>query len=240
MLKLKDVHLAYGPIAAVRNASIHVEAGEVVAIVGGNGAGKSTLLKGIAGLMPVASGRIHFDGEDISRLAPHKRVARGIALSPEGRQVFPDQSVYDNLTLGAYFRKLPNDALDAEAEEQFKLFPRLRERRDQLAVTLSGGEQQMLAIARALMGKPRLLLLDEPSLGLAPKIIQEIFDIIVSLRRSGITILLVEQMANMALAIADRAYVLETGSVTLSGTGQQLLHDPKVRAAYLGVSHSAA
>jgi len=240
MLKLKDVHLAYGPIAAVRNASIHVEAGEVVAIVGGNGAGKSTLLKGIAGLMPVGSGRIHFDGEDISRLAPHKRVARGIALSPEGRQVFPDQSVYDNLTLGAYFRKLPNDALDAEVEEQFKLFPRLRERRDQLAVTLSGGEQQMLAIARALMGKPRLLLLDEPSLGLAPKIIQEIFDIIVSLRRSGITILLVEQMANMALAIADRAYVLETGSVTLSGTGQQLLHDPKVRAAYLGVSHSAA
>ena len=240
MLKLKDVHLAYGPIAAVRNASIHVEAGEVVAIVGGNGAGKSTLLKGIAGLMPVGSGRIYFDGEDISRLAPHKRVARGIALSPEGRQVFPDQSVYDNLTLGAYFRKLPNDALDAEVEEQFKLFPRLRERRDQLAVTLSGGEQQMLAIARALMGKPRLLLLDEPSLGLAPKIIQEIFDIIVSLRRSGITILLVEQMANMALAIADRAYVLETGSVTLSGTGQQLLHDPKVRAAYLGVSHSAA
>jgi branched-chain amino acid transport system ATP-binding protein len=240
MLKLQDVDLAYGPIAAVRKASIDVEAGEVVAIVGGNGAGKSTLLKGIAGLMPVGSGHIFFDGEEISRLASHKRVARGIALSPEGRQVFPDQTVYDNLTLGAYFRRLSNDALEAEVDEQFKLFPKLRERRDQLAVTLSGGEQQMLAIARALMGKPRLLLLDEPSLGLAPKIIQEIFDIIVSLRRSGITILLVEQMANMALAIADRAYVLETGSVTLSGTGQQLLHDPKVRAAYLGVSHSAA
>jgi branched-chain amino acid transport system ATP-binding protein len=240
MLKLRDVDLAYGPIAAVRKASIDVEAGEVVAIVGGNGAGKSTLLKGIAGLMPVGSGQIVFDGEEISRLAPHKRVARGIALSPEGRQVFPDQSVYDNLTLGAYFRRLSNDALDAEVEAQFKLFPRLRERRDQLAVTLSGGEQQMLAIASALMGKPRLLLLDEPSLGLAPKIIQEIFDIIVSLRKSGITILLVEQMANMALAIADRAYVLETGSVTLSGTGQQLLHDPKVRAAYLGISHNAA
>ena len=240
MLKLRDVNLAYGPIAAVRKASIEVKAGEVVAIVGGNGAGKSTLLKGIAGLMPVGSGQIVFDGEEISRLAPHKRVARGIALSPEGRQVFPDQTVYDNLTLGAYFRRLSNDALDAEAEEQFKLFPRLRERRDQLAVTLSGGEQQMLAIARALMGKPRLLLLDEPSLGLAPKIIQEIFDIILSLRKSGITILLVEQMANMALAIADRAYVLETGSVTLSGTGQQLLHDPKVRAAYLGISHNAA
>lgn len=237
MLKIQDVHLAYGPISAVRRATIDVESGEVVAIVGGNGAGKSTLLKGIAGLMPVSSGQILFEKEDVTRLPPHRRVARGIALSPEGRQVFPDQSVYDNLTLGAYFRRLSNDALEAEVEEQFKLFPRLRERRDQLAVTLSGGEQQMLAIARALMGKPRLLLLDEPSLGLAPKIIQEIFDIIVSLRRSGITILLVEQMANMALAIADRAYVLETGNVTLSGTGQQLLHDPKVRAAYLGVSH---
>ena len=240
MLKIQDVHLAYGPICAVRKASIEVEAGEVVAIVGGNGAGKSTLLKGIAGLMPVSSGQILFEQEDVTRLPPHRRVARGIALSPEGRQVFPDQSVYDNLTLGAYFRRLSNDALEAEVEEQFKLFPRLRERRNQLAVTLSGGEQQMLAIARALMGKPRLLLLDEPSLGLAPKIIQEIFDIIVSLRRSGITILLVEQMANMALAIADRAYVLETGNVTLSGTGQQLLHDPKVRAAYLGVSHGTA
>jgi branched-chain amino acid transport system ATP-binding protein len=240
MLKIQDVHLAYGPISAVRRATIDVESGEVVAIVGGNGAGKSTLLKGIAGLMPVSSGQILFEKEDVTRLPPHRRVARGIALSPEGRQVFPDQSVYDNLTLGAYFRRLSKDALEAEVEEQFKLFPRLRERRDQLAVTLSGGEQQMLAIARALMGKPRLLLLDEPSLGLAPKIIQEIFDIIVSLRRSGITILLVEQMANMALAIADRAYVLETGNVTLSGTGQQLLHDPKVRAAYLGVSHGTA
>jgi branched-chain amino acid transport system ATP-binding protein len=240
MLKIQDLHLAYGPISAVRRATIEVEAGEVVAIVGGNGAGKSTLLKGIAGLMPVSSGQILFEKEDVTKLPPHRRVARGIALSPEGRQVFPDQSVYDNLTLGAYFRRLSNEALEAEVEEQFTLFPRLRERRNQLAVTLSGGEQQMLAIARALMGKPRLLLLDEPSLGLAPKIIQEIFDIIVSLRRSGITILLVEQMANMALAIADRAYVLETGNVTLSGTGQQLLHDPKVRAAYLGVSHGTA
>ncbi|WP_114947679.1 ABC transporter ATP-binding protein [Microvirga calopogonii] len=240
MLKIQDVHLAYGPISAVRKATIEVEAGEVVAIVGGNGAGKSTLLKGIAGLMPVSSGQILFEKEDVTKLPPHRRVARGIALSPEGRQVFPDQTVYDNLTLGAYFRRLSNEALEAEVEEQFKLFPRLRERRNQFAVTLSGGEQQMLAIARALMGKPRLLLLDEPSLGLAPKIIQEIFDIIVSLRRSGITILLVEQMANMALAIADRAYVLETGNVTLSGTGQQLLHDPKVRAAYLGVSHGTA
>ncbi len=191
MLTLKDVHLAYGPIAAVRNASIHVDTVEVVAIVGGNGAGKSTLLKGIAALMPVGSGLIHFYGEDISRLAPHKRVARGIALSPERLQVFPYQSVYYYLTLFSYFRRLPNDALYAEVEEQFKLFPRLREQRYQLAVTLSGSEQQMLSISRALMSKPRLLLLYEPSLCLAPKIIQYIFYIIVSLRLSGITILLV-------------------------------------------------
>ncbi|MGO4317844.1 ABC transporter ATP-binding protein [Agrobacterium sp. MCAB5] len=240
MLELKDVTLAYGPITAVRGASIKVESGEVVAIVGGNGAGKSTLLKGIAGLMPAEAGAIHFDGADITRVQPHIRVARGLALSPEGRQVFSDQSIYDNLTLGAYFRNLSKNDLEAEIEEQFKLFPRLRERKGQLAETLSGGEQQMLAIARALMSKPKLLLLDEPSLGLAPKIIQEIFAIIVSLRKAGITILLVEQMANMALAIADRAYVLETGRVTMSGSGQQLLHDPKVRAAYLGVTHDAA
>lgn len=240
MLELKDVTLAYGPITAVRGASIKVESGEVVAIVGGNGAGKSTLLKGIAGLMPAEAGAIHFDGADITRVQPHIRVARGLALSPEGRQVFSDQSVYDNLTLGAYFRNLSKNDLEAEIEEQFKLFPRLRERKGQLAETLSGGEQQMLAIARALMSKPKLLLLDEPSLGLAPKIIQEIFAIIVSLRKAGITILLVEQMANMALAIADRAYVLETGRVTMSGSGQQLLHDPKVRGAYLGVTHDAA
>ncbi|MBO9112679.1 MULTISPECIES: ABC transporter ATP-binding protein [Rhizobium/Agrobacterium group] len=240
MLELQNVHLNYGPISAVRDASIKVRSGEVVAIVGGNGAGKSTLLKGIAGLIPMQSGKIVFDSEDITRVPPHHRVARGLALSPEGRQVFPDQSVYDNLSLGAYFRGLSKNALDAEIEEQFALFPRLRERRNQLSVTLSGGEQQMLAIARALMSKPKLLLLDEPSLGLAPKIIQEIFAIIVSLRKSGITILLVEQMANMALAIADHAYVLETGRVTMTGTGQQLLHDPKVRAAYLGVAHNAA
>jgi branched-chain amino acid transport system ATP-binding protein len=240
MLELRNINLAYGPITAVRGVSIKVEQGEVVAIVGGNGAGKSTLLKGIAGLMAAETGEIIFDGNDITRVPPHVRVARGLALSPEGRQVFSDQSVYDNLTLGAYFRGLSKPALEAEIEEQFKLFPRLRERRNQLAETLSGGEQQMLAIARALMSKPKLLLLDEPSLGLAPKIIQEIFAIIVSLRKAGITILLVEQMANLALAIADRAYVLETGRVTMSGTGQQLLHDPKVRAAYLGVTHDAA
>ncbi|SCB47498.1 ABC transporter ATP-binding protein [Rhizobium multihospitium] len=240
MLELRNVNLAYGPITAVRGVSIKVDQSEVVAIVGGNGAGKSTLLKGIAGLMRADTGEIHFDGSDITHVPPHARVARGLALSPEGRQVFSDQTVYDNLTLGAYFRNLSKAELEAEIEQQFRLFPRLRERKDQLSETLSGGEQQMLAIARALMSKPKLLLLDEPSLGLAPKIIQEIFEIIVSLRKAGITILLVEQMANLALAIADRAYVLETGRVTMSGTGQQLLHDPKVRAAYLGVTHNAA
>jgi branched-chain amino acid transport system ATP-binding protein len=240
LLKLDDVILSYGSIVAVRGVSLAVEAGEVVSIVGGNGAGKSTLLKGIAGLMPLSSGAIRFDGADISTMPPHKRVAQGIALSPEGRQVFPDQTVRDNLVLGAHHRRLPTPELELELERQYELFPRLSERKDQAAVTLSGGEQQMLAMGRALMARPRLLLLDEPSLGLAPKIVEEIFRILDVLRRSGITILLVEQMANLALSIADRAYVLETGKVTLSGTGTELLHDPQVRAAYLGVAHQDA
>ena len=184
--------------------------------------------------MPLASGRIHFNGNDISALPSHRRLAAGIALSPEGRQVFGDQTVRDNLELGAYSRGLNAAALAAAMEEQFELFPRLRERQDQMSITLSGGEQQMLAIARALMGAPKLLLLDEPSLGLAPLIIKEIFSIIRALRARGMTILLVEQMANLALGVADRAYVLETGRVTLSGTGAELLQDPQVRAAYLG------
>ena len=238
MLRLESVRLAYGPIVAVDDASITVGRGEVVAIVGGNGAGKSTMLKGVTGLVVPSAGRILFEDEDITRVPPHLRVRRGIAMSPEGRQVFPDQTVHDNLTLGAYFRDLDAATLEAEIERQFALFPRLKERRGQMAATLSGGEQQMLAIARALMGRPKLLLLDEPSLGLAPKIIQEIFRIIAALRDEGITILLVEQMATLALGIADRAYVLETGRITLTGTGQQLLGDPKVRAAYLGHAHA--
>ncbi|MCA0317824.1 MAG: ABC transporter ATP-binding protein [Proteobacteria bacterium] len=240
MLELKDVSLDYGPIRAVDRASISVEPGEVVAIIGGNGAGKSTLLKGVSGLLTPSEGSILFDGQDISRLPPHQRVARGIAMSPEGRQVFPDQTVHDNLVLGAYARGLSDKALTAAIDEQFDLFPRLRERRDQPAVTLSGGEQQMLAMARALMASPRLLLLDEPSLGLAPLIVRDIFQIIRSLRERQITILLVEQMATMALKAAHRAYVLETGRITLTGTGAELLNDPKVRAAYLGVAHDAA
>ena len=237
MLRLESVTLSYGPIAAVRQVSIAVSPGEIAAIVGANGAGKTTLLKGIAGLLPLSGGHISFDGHDISRLAPHRRVIQGIALSPEGRQVFPDLTVHDNLMLGAYHRRLSTSELQAEMAKQFALFPRLQARQNQLAVTLSGGEQQMLAIARAIMSKPRLLLLDEPSLGLAPKIIEEIFRTILRLKAAGLTILLVEQMANLALAIADRAYVLETGSVRLSGTGQQLLQDPEVRSAYLGVAH---
>ncbi|MBL8567625.1 MAG: ABC transporter ATP-binding protein [Phreatobacter sp.] len=240
MLELRDVSLDYGPIRAVDRASISVEPGEVVAIIGGNGAGKSTLLKGVSGLLTPSEGSILFDGQDISRLPPHQRVARGIAMSPEGRQVFPDQTVHDNLVLGAYARGLSDKALAAAIDEQFGLFPRLRERRDQPAVTLSGGEQQMLAMARALMASPRLLLLDEPSLGLAPLIVRDIFQIIRSLRERQITILLVEQMATMALKAAHRAYVLETGRITLTGTGAELLNDPKVRAAYLGVAHDAA
>jgi branched-chain amino acid transport system ATP-binding protein len=234
MLKMESVDLSYGPIQAVSSASIEIEEGQTVAIVGANGAGKTTLLKSIVGLMPLASGRIHFKGRDISTLPAHRRLAAGIALSPEGRQVFGDQTVRDNLELGAYSRGLKAAALAAAMEEQFELFPRLRERQDQPSITLSGGEQQMLAIARALMGAPKLLLLDEPSLGLAPLIIKEIFSIIRALRARGMTILLVEQMANLALGVADRAYVLETGRVTLSGTGAELLQNPQVRAAYLG------
>lgn len=238
MLRLNAVTLSYGPIVAVRDVTISVEAGEIAAIVGGNGAGKTTLLKGIAGLLPLSSGQVHFDGHDISKMPPHQRVKQGIALSPEGRQVFPDLTVQDNLMLGAYHRRLSPADLHAEMNKQFALFPRLADRRTQLAATLSGGEQQMLAIARAIMSNPRVILLDEPSLGLAPKIIEGIFQIVLELKAAGLTILLVEQMANLALAIADRAYVLETGSVCLSGTGKELLNDPQVRAAYLGVAHA--
>jgi branched-chain amino acid transport system ATP-binding protein len=234
MLQLDSVNIAYGAIQAVRQASLEIRPHEVVTIIGANGAGKSSLLKGIAGLEPVRQGRIVFDGQDVTRVPSHRRVGLGVALSPEGRGVFPDQSVYDNLLLGAYQKKQTSDELKAKVERNFVLFPRLKERQEQMAGTLSGGEQQMLAIARALMSEPRLLLLDEPSLGLAPLIIQDIFRIIRALRETGLTILLVEQMANQALAVADRAYVLETGRITHSGTGAELLRDPKVRAAYLG------
>jgi len=234
MLKLESVSISYGAIQAVRDVTIDVPRGEVVTIIGANGAGKSTLLKSIVGLEPVTDGRISFDGQDITTTPAHRRTGMGVALSPEGRGVFSDQSVRDNLLLGAYSKKSDPARTEQRIEKYFELFPRLKERQEQLAGTLSGGEQQMLAIARALMSEPKLLLLDEPSLGLAPLIIRDIFNTIRALRETGLTILLVEQMANQALGVADRAYVLETGRVTLQGKGCDLLNDPKVRAAYLG------
>jgi branched-chain amino acid transport system ATP-binding protein len=234
MLKLESVSISYGAIQAVCDVSIDVPRGEVVTIIGANGAGKSTLLKSIVGLEPVAGGRISFDGQDITTTPAHRRTGMGVALSPEGRGVFSDQSVRDNLLLGAYSKKNDSARTEQKIEQFFTMFPRLEERQEQLAGTLSGGEQQMLAIARALMSEPKLLLLDEPSLGLAPLIIRDIFNTIRALRETGLTILLVEQMANQALGVADRAYVLETGRITLQGKGSDLLNDPKVRAAYLG------
>jgi branched-chain amino acid transport system ATP-binding protein len=234
MLKLESVSISYGAIQAVRDVSIDVPRGEVVTIIGANGAGKSTLLKSIVGLEPVAGGRVSFDGQDITTTPAHRRTGMGVALSPEGRGVFSDQTVRDNLLLGAYSKKSDSARTEKKIAQFFELFPRLKERQEQFAGTLSGGEQQMLAIARALMSEPKLLLLDEPSLGLAPLIIRDIFNTIRALRETGLTILLVEQMANQALGVADRAYVLETGRVTLQGKGSDLLNDPKVRAAYLG------
>jgi len=234
MLKLDSVKVAYGAIQAVKGVSLEVRQGEVVTIIGANGAGKSTLLKSICGLEPVAEGCIQVDGKDITTARAHERVALGVAMSPEGRGVFADQTVRENLLLGAYSRRGNTAAIEAAIEREFHRFPRLRERQHQLSGTMSGGEQQMLAISRALMSEPRLLLLDEPSLGLAPLIIKDIFNAIRQLRESGLTILLVEQMAKQALGVADRAYVLETGCITLEGTGSALLNDPKVKAAYLG------
>ena len=234
MLKLESVELSYGAIQAVKGVSLEVNAGEVVTIIGANGAGKSTLLKGIVGLEPLAAGKVLINSVDITHVPPHQRVGLGVALSPEGLGVFADQTVYENLLLGAYSIKEDSERVQRLVELEYQRFPRLRERAHQLAGTLSGGEQQMLAISRALMSEPKLLLLDEPSLGLAPLIIVDIFKSIRALRDAGLTILLVEQMANQALAVADRAYVLETGRIILEGTGAQLLKDPAVREAYLG------
>ncbi|MEC5407117.1 branched-chain amino acid transport system ATP-binding protein [Paraburkholderia sp. BL6669N2] len=234
MLKVDSVKVSYGAIQAVKGVSLEVREGEVVTIIGANGAGKSSLLKSIAGLQAVSSGRITVGGRDCTQLPAHMRLGLGIALSPEGRGVFPDQTVRENLLLGAYSRKQPMSATEVAMEREFDRFPRLRERQNQLSGTLSGGEQQMLAISRALMSQPRMLLLDEPSLGLAPLVIRDIFDAIRSLREDGLTILLVEQMAKQALGVADRAYVLEVGNITLEGSGRDLLNDPKVKAAYLG------
>ncbi len=237
MLKIEGLKVNYGAIQALKGVTVEVKAGEVMTIIGGNGAGKSTLMKAISGLEPTVGGTVRFEDRDITKVPAHQRVPLGIAQSPEGRQVFPDQTVRDNLMLGAYHRKASVAELEAEIEGHFLTFPRLKERQDQYAGTMSGGEQQMLAIARALMARPKLLLLDEPSLGLAPLIVKDIFNVIRAVRDSGITILLVEQMANQALAVADRAYVLETGTITRTGTGRELLADPKIKEAYLGKAH---
>ena len=234
VLQVKDLQARYGAVEALKGISLEVYPGEVVTMIGGNGAGKSTLMKVISGLEPAHSGSVFFKGQDITRMPGHLRVALGIAQSPEGRQVFADQSVRDNLMLGAYHRKATRAELEHDIEAQFLAFPRLKERQHQMAGTMSGGEQQMLAIARSLMAKPQLLLLDEPSLGLAPLIVKEIFSIVRSLKQRDITILLVEQMANQALSVADRGYVLETGKIILEGSSTALRSDDKVRAAYLG------
>ena len=238
MLQIDSIEMSYGAIQAIRGVSFSVAKGEVVAIIGANGAGKSTLLKGVAGIEPLKQGRIIWNGIDISQVPAHERLRFGIALAPEGRGVFPDQSIRDNLLLGAYAIRNDKERVANLLEQEFQRFPRLKERSEQMAGTLSGGEQQMLAISRALMSQPQLLLLDEPSLGLAPLIMREIFQSIKSLREAGLTILLVEQMANQALKVADRAYVLETGSVKLGGSGKELADNPDVRAAYLGQTGS--
>jgi branched-chain amino acid transport system ATP-binding protein len=233
MLEVRDLQSAYGRILALKGVSLRVETGEITALVGGNGAGKTTLLRCLSGVQPASAGSVRFHGEDITAWTPHRRVAAGIAQSPEGRQVFGPLSVEDNLRLGAFRRG--RSTTDESLESVFEMFPVLREKRALPAAGLSGGQQQMLAIGRALMSEPRLLLLDEPSMGLAPVLVDQILDAVVALKRAGVTVLLVEQNASAALAIADRGYVIETGRIAHGGTGAALLHDPAVREAYLGL-----
>jgi branched-chain amino acid transport system ATP-binding protein len=232
LLEVHGLDVYYGAVHALKGVDLDVRKGEVVTLIGANGAGKSTLLRTISGLVKPRAGTIQFDGKDLVRLPPHQVVAAGISHAPEGRAVFANLTVEDNLVLGAYLRKDP--AVSSDMEKMFGLFPRLKERQKQASGTLSGGEQQMLAIARALMSRPRLLLLDEPSLGLAPLLVKDIFQTIVEINREGTTILLVEQNANQALHVAHRGYVLETGRVALSDTGPNLLANPAVKEAYLG------
>ena len=233
MLEIKDLHVSYGGIKALRGINIEVPDGKIVTLIGANGAGKSTLLRTISGLVKAESGSILLDGKELVGQQINKICESGIALSPEGRRVFTDLTVLENLRIGAYLRN-DKKSIEEDLEWVFKLFPRLKERSWQFAGTLSGGEQQMLAVGRALMSKPKILMLDEPSLGLAPLVVQQIFDIIREINNSGVTVLLIEQNANMALKTADLAYVIETGEIVLSGTGKQVLENPTVREAYLG------
>jgi branched-chain amino acid transport system ATP-binding protein len=233
LLKVQGLESCYGRIKALKGITLEVRKGETVALVGANGAGKTTFLRALSGVQSISAGSIHFDGEDISKLRSDKRMRRGICQSPEGRQVFGPLSIEDNLRLGAYTQ--PKHQVAGDMEKIFTMFPILKEKRALPAGTLSGGQQQMLAIGRALMGRPSLLLLDEPSMGLAPLLVEEVFNVIKTLKSQGMTILLVEQNAFAALAIADRGYVLETGTVTLTGSGEDLIHNEQVRAAYLGM-----
>jgi len=234
LLEVNDLHVFYGRIEAIKGISFTVGEGEVVTLIGANGAGKTTTLRTLSGVRPVAQGSVMFDGQDITNMPPHERVKLGICQAPEGRGIFPGMTVLENLEMGTYTRKSKDAQQASELEHVFELFPRLKERISQHGGTLSGGEQQMLAIGRALMSRPRLLLLDEPSMGLAPMLIAQIFEIIKKINEDGVSVLLVEQNATQALRTAHRAYVLETGYSVKSGTGAELLHDPAVRAAYLG------
>jgi branched-chain amino acid transport system ATP-binding protein len=233
MLKVENISVNYGAINALRNVSFEINQGEIVALIGANGAGKTTILNTISNIVPSVSGRISFEGKEITKVAPHDIVKLGVSQVPEGRRVFAKMSVLENLEMGAYTRSDKKE-IAADIEKIFQRFPRLNERKKQAAKTLSGGEQQMLAMGRALMSRPKLLLLDEPSMGLAPMLVEQIFQIIQEINASGTTVLLVEQNANMALSIAHRAYVLETGEVVLQGDAKQLASNPEVRKAYLG------
>lgn len=231
MLRIENLSVSYGGIKAVRNVSFRVEKGSICTLIGANGAGKSTILKTISGLLKPSEGEIYLNNHDITSLTPDKIVAQGVTLVPEGRRVFPDMTVAENLTIGAYLRK---DDTTQDLNRVYDLFPILKERSWQLAGTLSGGEQQMLAVGRSLMSHPELIMMDEPSLGLAPLVVKGIFHIIKEINKQGVTVLLIEQNANMALHTADYAYVLETGSVSLSGKGDELLNNPDIKKAYLG------
>ncbi|TLG13469.1 ABC transporter ATP-binding protein [Nocardia cyriacigeorgica] len=236
MLEVDEIYVNYGRIQALHGISLRVAEGELVTLLGANGAGKTTTMRALSGLLPLTKGRIVFEGRDISRMKAHERVVAGLIQAPEGRGIFPGMSVQENLDMGCYARPFKQKAeYTATLDRVFELFPRLRERRKQVGGTLSGGEQQMLAIGRSLMARPRLLLLDEPSMGLAPMVIQQIFRIISEINQQGTTVLLVEQNARQALKRSDRGYILETGAVTKTGTGADLLVDPAVKSAYLGV-----
>ena len=234
MLELHDIHTYYGNIHALKGVSLRIGQGEIVTLIGANGAGKTTTLMSISGVTPPRSGKVTFLGEDVLRLSTERVVSLGITQVPEGRMIFPRLSVRENLLMGAYLRR-DKAGIREDEERVYAMFPVLRERRPQMGGTLSGGEQQMLAIGRALLARPKLLLLDEPSLGLAPLVVENIFEIIQQINRDGVTVMLVEQNAQMALQIAHRGYVLETGRVTLEGAAKDLLNDPKVRSAYLGL-----